>query len=315
MNKKAFTLVELLAVIAILAILVIIALPNVMSLFNDAKKNSFLNEVKTIYKTAQQSWFTDSVFSNEEQIYSRCSSCTGKSLKLSGRTGIDYYIKLNKSGEVVKYYVTDGVYQYSYNDDEPLTVESITDAQTVADLASNQIITITSEGVQDGSIYYVFYNGFDRYNIGDDVPTESVYDNYTDVINSMKYWRNEEEGYKFFSRLKIVEEKISQIEMGYYINNSVYYLKGLDPNVYESNKSILDNSFPSGKCNERTSTSNGKTIYQYTCYVAGDENVPGLYIGIWDDGQINAFDSISGNSEWSCMIYFNPTGINCTYPY
>ena len=37
-NKKGFTLVELLAVIAILAILVIIALPNVMGMFNEAKK-------------------------------------------------------------------------------------------------------------------------------------------------------------------------------------------------------------------------------------------------------------------------------------
>ena len=41
MNKKGFTLVELLAVIAILAILVIIALPNVMEMFNSAKENSF----------------------------------------------------------------------------------------------------------------------------------------------------------------------------------------------------------------------------------------------------------------------------------
>ena len=33
MNKKGFTLVELLAVISILAILVIIAVPNIMKLF------------------------------------------------------------------------------------------------------------------------------------------------------------------------------------------------------------------------------------------------------------------------------------------
>ena len=41
-NKNGFTLVELLAVIAILAILVIIALPNVIKMFNNAKKSSFL---------------------------------------------------------------------------------------------------------------------------------------------------------------------------------------------------------------------------------------------------------------------------------
>ena len=51
-NKSGFTLVELLAVIAILAILVIIALPNVLKLYNNAKKNTFLIEAKTIYKEA-----------------------------------------------------------------------------------------------------------------------------------------------------------------------------------------------------------------------------------------------------------------------
>ena len=50
MNKKGFTLVELLAVIAILALIVIIALPNVFSMFNEAKKDTFLTEAKTIYK-------------------------------------------------------------------------------------------------------------------------------------------------------------------------------------------------------------------------------------------------------------------------
>ena len=38
MKKRGFTLVELLAVIAILAILVLISLPNVVGMFNNAKK-------------------------------------------------------------------------------------------------------------------------------------------------------------------------------------------------------------------------------------------------------------------------------------
>ena len=41
MKYKGFTLVELLAVIAILALLVIIALPNVLKMFNQAKKDTF----------------------------------------------------------------------------------------------------------------------------------------------------------------------------------------------------------------------------------------------------------------------------------
>ena len=54
MNKKGFTLVELLAVIAILAILVIVALPNVLGMFNNAKKNTFTTEVKQVAKSAKQ---------------------------------------------------------------------------------------------------------------------------------------------------------------------------------------------------------------------------------------------------------------------
>ena len=54
MKRQGFTLVELLAVIAILAILVIIALPNVLGMFNQAKKDTFTTETKEMVKIAQQ---------------------------------------------------------------------------------------------------------------------------------------------------------------------------------------------------------------------------------------------------------------------
>ena len=39
-NKKGFTLVELLAVIVILAVLALVAMPNVTRLMNDSRKNA-----------------------------------------------------------------------------------------------------------------------------------------------------------------------------------------------------------------------------------------------------------------------------------
>ena len=56
-NKKGFTLVELLAVIAILAILVIIALPNVINLFNSAKRNAFETQVRKVAQVSKQKLF------------------------------------------------------------------------------------------------------------------------------------------------------------------------------------------------------------------------------------------------------------------
>lgn len=129
-NKKGFTLVELLAVVAILSLLVIIALPNVMSMFNNAKKNAFATELKEIYKTAEQKWISDSVSSTAKIYYARvegttdgsCSSC--QQLKLSGRSELHYMISFNKGGKVTSFYATDGTYQYAYTGDN-LKIEDI----------------------------------------------------------------------------------------------------------------------------------------------------------------------------------------------
>ncbi len=123
MKKKGFTLVELLAVIAILAILVIIALPNVIDLFNDAKKNSFANEIRELYKQSESQWAIDSYdiskagtthyYSNISGTFA-VSSVTYKCvpLKMSGRQNINYMIIRDSSGKVTKVIASDGVYKY-----------------------------------------------------------------------------------------------------------------------------------------------------------------------------------------------------------
>ncbi len=156
MKKKGFTLVELLAVIAILAILVIIALPNVMSLFNEAKENSFKNELKEIFKTAQEQWMTDSMVETQQISYGRYSptlSCVTKELQLSGRTQLLYGITVDKAGNVIDYVATDGTYMYDFNGSStaPLKIENIggTNGGTVTKLADGNFnkadITCTSD--------------------------------------------------------------------------------------------------------------------------------------------------------------------------
>ena len=105
MNKKGFTLVELLAVIAILAILVIIALPNVLKMYNNAKKNSFLTEAKTLARDVSSKYITESMKGNKLTTISNKQN----SLDLSGRN-IEYNFELDSQGKIKRMMVYDGTY-------------------------------------------------------------------------------------------------------------------------------------------------------------------------------------------------------------
>ena len=58
MNKKGFTLVEVLAVVAILAILIIIVVPSVTSINKSARKKMLANKLETV-KQALTLWSQD----------------------------------------------------------------------------------------------------------------------------------------------------------------------------------------------------------------------------------------------------------------
>ena len=96
MKNKGFTLVELLAVIAILAILVIIALPNVLKMFNDSKKNSFLTEAKTLYSEVSKKYISETMKGNK---LTYISSEDDTKLEMTGRD-LQYCVLLNTDGSV-----------------------------------------------------------------------------------------------------------------------------------------------------------------------------------------------------------------------
>ncbi len=106
MKNKGFTLVELLAVIAILAILVIIALPNVLKMFNDSKKNSFLTEAKTVYSEVSKKYITESMKGNK---LTYISSEDDTKLNMTGKE-LQYCVLLNSDGSVSEMSVSNGTW-------------------------------------------------------------------------------------------------------------------------------------------------------------------------------------------------------------
>ena len=103
MNKKGFTLVELLAVIAILALLVIIALPNVLSMFNNAKKDLFLTEAKNVFKESTKKYISDNMHnSNEGNIYCKSETDSKNPLDMDIENTY-YYIEKDSTGKTIKF--------------------------------------------------------------------------------------------------------------------------------------------------------------------------------------------------------------------
>ena len=296
MKKKGFTLVELLAVIAILAILVIIALPNVMNLFNRAKKNAFETEVKEIYKASQQKWMSDSMFVTEEKVYARCNGeFCDEELDLSGRKELEYYVKIDKSGNIVSLQATDHSYQYSYSG-SGLQIDDIQDAQQVSKLNSNEIISISCAGVTGGSTQYKY--AFTNYemNVGQSVPSSVIlYDTYQESTAVS--------GVNVFLRLKVVNNIITEAYVGGIVDGNLLYLRGgNDGSHYNSNKTIAINAFGSASCSESNYSTqysiscnkNNMSSYMYTGYPSSSHG--GGRVGI------SYYDAVYDDDYW-CFVY------------
>ena len=122
MKNKGFTLVELLAVIAILALLVIIALPNVLKMFNQAKKDTFLTEAKNIYKEISKKYISETMKGNKINNISN----TNNKLDLESNN-LKYNVKLNNDGSIKEFEVSNGTYCLSgkFNNLSELTTDKI----------------------------------------------------------------------------------------------------------------------------------------------------------------------------------------------
>ncbi len=134
MNKKGFTLVELLAVIVIMAVVVLIAIPNVMNSLNQAKKDNFGNEVNNLYSTAKTQFNLDkgrgkirykTVEDRRYGVY--CNGITAEEhagcentspLASNNADGVKYKIMVDIDGRVAYMYITDGRFYYMCDGDE-----------------------------------------------------------------------------------------------------------------------------------------------------------------------------------------------------
>ena len=124
-NKKGFTLIELLAVIAILAILVVIAVPNVLNLFNDSKKNAFVTQAQSIYKTAETQYVSKQLSNVAVSKFANVGTGATE-LELEAADTLKYCIKFT-NGAISSFSISDGTYSMAITD-----IDSISDIKASA---------------------------------------------------------------------------------------------------------------------------------------------------------------------------------------
>lgn len=124
-NKKGFTLVELLAVIAIVAILLLLVVPAIITLFNNGRKDAFATEVQGVWKIAEQQYVQDSFNSSglASGYYTNAEieGLSAKSLDVSD-SDATYYVHVNENSQVDQIAVSNGNYCYVANADATINI-------------------------------------------------------------------------------------------------------------------------------------------------------------------------------------------------
>ena len=166
MKNKGFTLVELLAVIAILAILVIIALPNVLKMFNDSKKNSFLTEAKTLYSEVSKKYISESMKGNK---LTYVSSEDDTKLDMTGKK-LQYCVLLNTDGSVKSMKVSNGEWIAELPSGKKITDLNASNV-TEGNLDDDESCPKTPKSFEDDSwitiSHAVKINNTSKYKVGD----------------------------------------------------------------------------------------------------------------------------------------------------
>ena len=154
-KKLKLTFIYFLATIVFILVSLSIVFLVQFSINNNSRrphKNSFATETKELFKTAQQQWMMESMTTVDERVYARKDGLpvgNYKELDMSGRTDVDYYIKVSEKGNIIELYVTDGIQQFVYKG-ERLNIEDIGSKyndEVISEIPKNKVIEIDDNGM------------------------------------------------------------------------------------------------------------------------------------------------------------------------
>lgn len=147
--KKGFSLVELLAVIAILAILAIFVVPNLISLFNNSKKDTFIVDIKSRFNTIDLNIMKQSVKEGNTTIFYRFEG-DENIVPLTGKQ-LYYYVKITGGGKVTEMLVWDGSNTLKKKDENGISITNLSTEDIVDNIDTSSMSLEKAKTIMNGS--------------------------------------------------------------------------------------------------------------------------------------------------------------------
>ena len=163
MNKKGFTLIELIAVVVIMAIIALIATPNIVNMMDRGKKEDYIADAKEIITKATYMYKKESVSKSDKFT---------ENTEYDGNTTYTIYMIYLKKIDGINDY-TD---PYGFTYDKEKSTVKFEEPNTTGELAERQVeIFLTSNNGEE--CYLLSSNG------NDDIDTNMVKEGSYDKVN------------------------------------------------------------------------------------------------------------------------------------
>lgn len=137
MNKKGFTLVEIIAVIALIGALLLLVVPSITSSYKKAQKNLFYDNVISIYNSATTTYLYNADEGNTSKSFCHSSN----PLNIDVGDDIKYSVTVDNYGAVNKITVSNGKLLFT------LTKANMKKSDIKKDNIEESTATVTCEGI------------------------------------------------------------------------------------------------------------------------------------------------------------------------
>ena len=142
-KKNGFTLVELITVIALIGIIMLIVVPNVVESFSNAKKNTFYNDLLSLYSIATSTYISKAADNaSTSKVFCNAGGTGNNPLNIDVSDQLKYRIEVDKNGQVIKFKASNS--EFSFNlDKTDMKKSDIKKTGTGSGVISGTAITVS----------------------------------------------------------------------------------------------------------------------------------------------------------------------------